>query len=101
VLTSSHSSTFPPLLPDPPVFHPLQTNPIRWSLSLGGGGGLSAFGAGYFDDAADVPGTPVLFFALRGHFRPEDATVELVKVRAPPSPATRPFLDSLLCPHCC
>ncbi len=43
---------------------------------------MSAFG--YFDDAADVPGTPVLFFALRDHFRPDDATVELVKV------ATRP-----------
>ena len=50
-----------------------------------GGGGVSAFGAGYFDDAADVPGTPVLFFALRGNFRPDDATLELVKV-APVTP---------------
>jgi hypothetical protein len=39
---------------------------------------VSAFGAGYFDDAADVPGQPVLHFGLRGKFR--DGEVELVKV---------------------
>ena len=71
----------PPASPNrPPPPSPQQTNPIRWSLSLGGGGGLSAFGAGYFDDAGDVPGTPVLFFALQGRFRPEDASLELTKV---------------------
>jgi hypothetical protein len=58
---------------------PVQTNPIRWSLSLCAGAAVSAFGAGYFDDAADVPGQPVLHFGLRGAFR--DGEVELVKVR--------------------
>jgi hypothetical protein len=62
------------LKPDPPP----QTNPIRWSLSLCAGAAVSAFGAGYFDDAADVPGQPVLHFGLRGTFR--DGEVELVKV---------------------
>ncbi len=83
-----------------PLFsiHPLQTNPVCWSRSLGPGGGLSAFGAGFFDDAADVSGTPVLFFALRCRFRPEDATVELVKVHTRPSPAPhRSLSKSLSC----
>ncbi len=56
----------------------MQTNPIRWSLSLCAGAAVSAFGAGYFDDAADVPGQPVLHFGLKGAFR--DGEVELVKV---------------------
>jgi hypothetical protein len=62
---------------DTPTLH-LQTNPIRWSLSLCAGAAVSAFGAGYFDDAADVPGQPVLHFGLRGTVR--GGNVELVKV---------------------
>jgi len=31
-------------------------NPIKWSLSLCAGPAPSAFGAGYFDDAGDIPG---------------------------------------------
>jgi len=41
----------------------IPTNPIRWAFSLHS---TSCFGAGYFDDAADVPGKPVLFFTLHG-----------------------------------
>lgn len=46
------------------------TNPIRWALSLSrrahGSAGPTAFGAGFFDDAGDVPGSPVLLFVLSG-----------------------------------
>ena len=63
------------------LFASEQTNPIRWALSLCGGAAVSAFGAGYFDDAGDVPGQPVLHYGLRGEFRAGDGAVELVKVR--------------------
>ncbi len=77
-----------------------QTNPIRWALSLRCGAAASAFGAGYFDDAADVPGEPVLFLALRGSVE-RDGTVRLVKVppvcpgRPPTQPACQPCLPCL------
>ncbi len=61
---------------------------------MGGGGGLTAFGAGYFDDSGDVPGIPVLCFTLRGRFRPDDGSVELEKVAPAHSRSlcSRPFL---------
>eukprot|EP00727_Mastigamoeba_balamuthi_P010143 m51a1_g5751 hypothetical protein (1631) ;mRNA; r:1185475-1190493 len=40
------------------------SNPIRWALAAPAS--CPAFGAGFFDDAADVPGKPVLFFTLQG-----------------------------------
>ena len=53
----------------------------RWSLSLLSGSAVSAFGAGYFDDAGDVPGQPVLMFVLRGRWdgAASDGAVELTK----------------------
>ncbi len=54
----------------------IPTNPIRWTLSLltpsssssvsAASDAVSVFGAGYFDDAADVPGRPLLFYTLKG-----------------------------------
>ena len=54
-------------------------NPIKWSLSLcpGPGPGPSAFGAGFFDDAGDIPGQ-VLRAAL---FLGMCAFLALVRVR--------------------
>jgi len=48
-------------------------NPIRAALSMltvpaeqpGGPPATVIFGAGFFDDAADVPGHPVLFYAMQ------------------------------------
>jgi hypothetical protein len=69
----------------------IPSNPISWTLNAvcakedapaaageGGGGGASnktgaVFGAGLFDDAGDVSGHPVLFFALFGSFTEEGA----------------------------
>ena len=65
----------------------MPTNPIRWSLALdpeaaANGGPVSAFGAGFFDDAGDIPGQPVIWFTLRGTFdpAPESRAVTLTKV---------------------
>jgi len=59
-------------------------NPIRWSATLTRPdvfpGAPSFFGAGYFDDAADVENSPVLFYTLRGVWDPEQGTVEFDKV---------------------
>jgi len=55
-------------------------NPIKWALSLAREGPVTAFGAGFFDDSADVPGQPVLHFSLRGKWDAEAGTVELTKV---------------------
>ena len=50
----------------------IPVNPIRWTLSIlnsatNEGESLpEVFGSGYFDDAADVPGRPLLFYALQG-----------------------------------
>lgn len=47
-------------------------NPITWSLTLLHHAAISAFGAGYFDDAGDVPGTTVLMYTLRGEWQPAE-----------------------------
>jgi len=68
----------------------IPTNPIRWSLTLdpsAGPGGISAFGAGCFDDSADIPGTTHLWFTLRGTFNPETRDVQFDKVYERPAPA--------------
>ena len=47
------------------------TNPIVWSLSLVRPDAVqtvSAFGAGYFQDSADIQGFPVLTYSLRGQW---------------------------------
>ena len=57
-------------LPDVP------TNPIKWSLSLvrpEAGLAVTAFGGGVFEDAADIPGNPVILFVLSGTWEPGDA----------------------------
>lgn len=78
-------------VPAPELAHEVAVNPIQWSLALvepiasrSPGPSLStiapsAFGAGFFDDAADVPGSPVLFFTLRGTWDPQSNKVELEK----------------------
>ena len=48
-------------------------NPIVWSLTLLHPSTVSAFGAGFFEDAGDVPGEPVLMYTLRGEWQPGDA----------------------------
>ena len=44
-------------------------NPISWALSIGSEavtpGGPRVFGAGFFDDAGDIPGNPLLFYILK------------------------------------
>ena len=46
--------------PDPALAGEVPVNPINWALVLvPEGGANSAFGGGYFDDSADVPGEPV------------------------------------------
>jgi len=55
--------------PHPSLLDAVPTNPIKWTLTLLAPEpdlALSAFGAGFFDDAADVPGEPVLLFTLSG-----------------------------------
>ena len=47
-------------------------NPICWSLTLLHPASVSAFGCGYFDDAGDVPGEPVLMYTLRGEWTPAE-----------------------------
>ena len=44
-----------------------------WSLTLLHPSAISAFGAGFFEDAGDVPGEPVLMYTLRGEWQPGDA----------------------------
>ena len=45
-------------------------NPIVWSLTLLHPAAVTAFGCGFFDDAGDVPGAPVLIYTLRGEWQP-------------------------------
>ena len=47
----------------------IPNNPIVWSLSIliAGNKGI-IFGGGYFDDAGDLPGQPILLFSLFGSF---------------------------------
>eukprot|EP00802_Teleaulax_amphioxeia_P013240 Tamp_13289.p3 GENE.Tamp_13289~~Tamp_13289.p3 ORF type:complete len:148 (+),score=28.62 Tamp_13289:191-634(+) len=60
--------------------HDVPVNPIKWSLSLcPGAGPVSAFGAGFFDDAGDIPGQPVLFFLLKGQFDPATLAIKITK----------------------
>ena len=67
-------------LPAEGMEHEVPVNPIKWSLSLcPAAAGPSAFGAGFFDDAADVPGQPVLLFVLKGEFVPETSSVKITK----------------------
>ena len=68
----------------------IPTNPIRWSLALdpgAGRGGISAFGAGCFDDSADVPGHTELWFTLRGSFDARTGNVQFEKVYERPAPS--------------
>ena len=45
-------------------------NPIVWSLTLLHPAAVTAFGAGYLEDSADVPGEPTLLYTLRGEWQP-------------------------------
>jgi len=68
-------------VPDTAFATEVAVNPIKWSLSLvEGQGPVSVFGGGYFDDAGDIPGCPVLFFHLAGQWNVEAGTVEFDKI---------------------
>jgi len=56
-------------------------NPIKWACSLLSSApkGASIVGAGFFDDAADVPGQPILFYTLKGDYDPGDGSVVITK----------------------
>jgi hypothetical protein len=41
---------------------------------------VSAFGAGFFDDAGDIPGSPVIWYTLRGTYATGSMAVNLRKV---------------------
>lgn len=60
-------------------FADVPRNPIAWSLTLLQPAAVTAFGCGYFDDAADVPGQPVLFYLLRGSWDEDKGVVRLTK----------------------
>ena len=58
-------------------------NPIRWCLTLlldSNGKLNSVFGTGYFDDAADIPNKPVMFYTLQGSYNAKNNSFSLVKV---------------------
>ena len=70
--------------PAPELAQEVPVNPISWSLTLlppKGGAAPTAFGGGYFDDAGDIPDSPVLLFTISGSFNPE------TNVRTRPCPA--------------
>ena len=75
--------------PDP-SFPDVAVNPIKWALSLltpdGGGGAVSAFGAGFFDDAGDIPGMQILHYTVNGTFDAASGSVKLKKQYLPPIP---------------
>ena len=74
------------------------TNPIRWSLTLDAdtNASVTAFGAGYFDDSADVEGHSTIFFTLRGGFDPITRRVQFKKVYERPVPPTDVTYDGRL-----
>jgi len=74
------------------------TNPIRWSLTLDAdtSASVTAFGAGYFDDSADVEGHSTIFFTLRGSFDPLTRRVQFKKVYERPVPPTDVTYDGRL-----
>lgn len=39
----------------------------------------STFGCGYFDDSADIPNQPILFFTLHGTWDPSTSQIQLTK----------------------
>lgn len=64
----------------------IPTNPVSMSLALLGGehakseeGRVTAFGAGYLNDAADVPDKPMLFYSVVGTHDPATMEVRLTK----------------------
>jgi len=88
-------------VPDESFRDEVAVNPIKWSCSLVEGDEISLFGSGYFDDAGDIPGSPVahasiqsceyqscftfiqvLFFSLNGCWDTDTNAVEFEKVPA-------------------
>jgi len=68
--------------PAPELASSVPVNPITWSLALNPDAvppAPSAFGGGYFDDAGDVPGKPVLLFSLDGSYSADSSEVKLTK----------------------
>jgi hypothetical protein len=73
--------------PDVALAHEVPLNPIKWCLvhrSNPAPGQPAMYGVGFFDDAGDVPGNPVLFYTLQGSCESGD---EFLKVYEPPVPA--------------
>eukprot|EP00414_Alexandrium_minutum_P006863 CAMPEP_0113821344 /NCGR_PEP_ID=MMETSP0328-20130328/1691_1 /TAXON_ID=39455 /ORGANISM="Alexandrium minutum" /LENGTH=190 /DNA_ID=CAMNT_0000789275 /DNA_START=99 /DNA_END=672 /DNA_ORIENTATION=+ /assembly_acc=CAM_ASM_000350 len=63
-------------------FADVPANPIEWTLTLQSRK-PTLFGAGYFDDAGDIPGQPLLLFMLNGTFDPDTGAIEMEKVYDP------------------
>ncbi|KNC55984.1 thioester reductase domain-containing protein [Thecamonas trahens ATCC 50062] len=59
-----------------PFFIP--TNPVMWSMAVDKRAGR-VFGAGFFEDSGDVPGSPVLTFTLAGRVDAASGAVTVVK----------------------
>ena len=88
-------------LPAEGMEHEVPVNPIKWSLSLcPAAAGPSAFGAGFFDDAADVPGQPVLLFVLKGEFVPETSSVKITKEYCNCGMLMKKVEGEMMCPEC-
>ena len=68
--------------PDESLQHDTPVNPINWSLALvpdQPANGPSAFGAGFFSDAGDIPDSPVLTFTIMGKWDAVTGAVSLTK----------------------
>jgi len=57
-------------------FKDVSVNPIKWSLSLLPGEKMGVIGAGFFDDAGDIQGHPVLTFIIEGQFEKDKEIVD-------------------------
>lgn len=68
--------------PDSAFEYDCPVNPVMWALSLTRAS-QTAFGCGFFDDAGDIPGSPVLFYTLRGSIDAE-GSVKLQKIYCHP-----------------
>jgi len=59
----------------------IATNPIKWALSIIPTDNFpNVFGAGFFNDAADIPDQPVIFYTLKGMINPRSGKVLLSKI---------------------
>ena len=72
--------------PNPAFEGEVPVNPIRWTATAQArsvaDGGPTFFGCGYFSDAQDIPGSPVLTYLLRGDFDESSGALAFEKAYA-------------------